>query len=263
MANIHPSSIIHPGASIHETATIGPFCIIGANVKIGAHTHLHSHVVVDGHTEIGESNQFFQGCSIGAPPQDFSYKGEPTRTVIGNNNIFREYVTVHRGTMKENQLTQIGNNCLLMAYVHAGHDVVIGNNCVIANSTNFAGHVKIGDRVSIGGGTNISQFVTLGRGAYIGGATAIDRDIPLFCTAMGNRAYLKGINIIGLRRQGYSKQEISEVVDFYRTMEASALSPRAFVDHPEHMSEYKENRLIIEMAEQIRASEIGIAPFHS
>lgn len=262
MATIHPSSLVDAQAKLHESVKVGPFCIIGPNVEVGANTVFHSHCVIDGHTVIGESNQFFQGCSIGAPPQDNSYKGEPTRVIIGNNNIFREYCSVHRGTLKENGLTQIGNNCLFMAYVHAGHDVGIGNNVTVANSSNFAGHVKIGDRVIIGGGTNISQFVTLGRGAYIGGAAAIDRDIPVFCTAMGNRVYLKGINIIGLRRQGYSKQEISEVVDFYRTMEASALSPRAFVDHPEHMAEYKDNRIVQEMVEQIRKSEIGIAPFN-
>lgn len=258
----HPSSLIDPRADIHESVRIGPFSIIGPHVKIGAGTVLHSHVVIDGHTTIGEGNQFFQGASIGAPPQDLSYKGEPTRTIIGNNNIFREFVTVHRGTLKEKEQTIIGNNGLYMAYVHVGHDVVVGSNVVIVNSTNLAGHVKIGDRVIIGGGTNISQFVTIGRGAYIGGASAIDRDIPVFCTALGNRVYLKGINIIGMRRQGYSKQEISEVVDFYRSMESSALSPRAFVDHQEFMSEYKDNKVVSEMAEQIRKTEIGIAPFN-
>lgn len=263
MPSIHLSSIVDSNAKLHESVKIGPFCIVGPNVEIGANTILYSHVVIDGHTTIGEGNQFFQGCSIGAPPQDNSYKGEPTRTVIGNNNTFREYVSIHRGTLKENLVTQIGSNCLFMAYVHAGHDVSIGNNCVIANSTNFAGHVKVGDRVIIGGGTNISQFVSLGRGAYIGGASAIDRDIPVFCTAMGNRVYLKGINIIGMRRQGYSKQEISEVVDFYRTMESSALSPRSFVDHSELMEEFKDNRVVLEMVEQIKKTEIGIAPFNS
>jgi UDP-N-acetylglucosamine acyltransferase len=263
MSNIHPSAIVDIAAKIHETVKIGPFCLVGPNVEIGANTILHSHVVVDGHTTIGEGNQIFQHCSIGAPPQDNSYKGEPTRTVIGNNNTFREYVSIHRGTLKENQLTQIGNNCLFMAYVHAGHDVVIGNNVTIANSTNFAGHVKIGDRVGIGGGTLVQQWVSIGRGAYIGGASAIDRDIPSFCTVMGNRAYLKGINIIGLKRQGYSKQEISEVVDFLRTMESSNISPRSFVEHAEHMAEYKDNIVVQEMAEQIRKSEIGIAPFNA
>lgn len=262
MSKIHASSLVDPQAKIHESVKIGPFCIVGPNVEIGANTVLHSHVVIDGHTTIGEGNQFFQGCSIGAPPQDNSYKGEPTRTVIGNNNTFREYVSIHRGTLKENLVTTIGSNCLFMAYVHAGHDVVVGNNCTIANSTNFAGHVKIGDRVIIGGGTQIQQFVSLGRGSYIGGASAIDRDIPSFCTAMGNRAHLKGINIIGMKRQGYSKQEISEVVDFLRTIESSNISPRSFVDHAELMAEFKDNRVVQEMVEQIRKSEIGIAPFN-
>ena len=137
MATIHPSALVDAQAKLHETVKIGPFCIIGPNVEVGANTILHSHVVVDGHTTIGEGNQFFQGCSIGAPPQDNSYKGEPTKTVIGNNNTFREYVSIHRGTLKENLVTQIGSKCLFMAYVHAGHDVVIGNNCTIANSTKY------------------------------------------------------------------------------------------------------------------------------
>jgi UDP-N-acetylglucosamine acyltransferase len=263
MSNIHPSSIVDKNAKIHETVKIGPFCIVGPDVSIGANTILHSHVVIDGHTTIGEGNKFFQGCSIGAPPQDNSYKGEPTRTVIGNNNTFREYCSVHRGTLKENHVTTIGDNSLFMAYVHIGHDVVMGNNCTIANSTNFAGHVRIGDRVGIGGGTQIQQWVSLGRGAYIGGGSALDRDIPSFCTAMGNRAHLKGINIIGMKRQGYSKQEISEVVDFLRTIESSNISPRSFVENEEMMKEYKDNRVVSEMSEQIKKSEIGIAPFNA
>jgi UDP-N-acetylglucosamine acyltransferase len=263
MSNIHPSAIIEAGAKVHETVKIGPFCIVGANVEIGANCILHSHVVIDGHTTVGENNKFFQGCSIGAPPQDNSYKGEPTKTIIGDNNTFREYCSVHRGTLKENLVTTIGSNNLFMAYVHLGHDVVFGNNCTIANSTNFAGHVRVGDRVGIGGGSQIQQFITIGRGAYIGGATAIDRDIPIFCTAMGNRAHLKGINIIGMKRQGYTKQEISEVVDFLRTMETAKVSPRSFVDNNELMAEYKDNRVVAEMAEHIRKTEIGIAPFNS
>ncbi len=263
MAQIHPTSIVDKNANLHETVIVGPFCIIGANVTVGANTIFHSHVVVDGHTTIGENNKFFQGCSVGAPPQDNSYKGEPTKTIIGNNNTFREFVSIHRGTTKENLETIIGSNNLLMAYCHIAHDVVMGNNCTIANSTNFAGHVRIGDRVGVGGGTQVQQFCTIGRGAYIGGAAAIDRDIPIFCTAMGNRAHLKGINIIGLKRQGYTKQEVSEVVDFYRTMESSNLSPRAFVENAEKMAEYKDNRVVLEMAEQIKKSEVGIAPFNA
>jgi UDP-N-acetylglucosamine acyltransferase len=260
---IHPTAIVHPEAMIGENVSIGAYSLVGANVSIGEGTIVHSHVLIDGHTEIGEKNQFFPFSSIGSPPQDLTYKGEPTRTVIGNNNVFREYVSVHRGTKKENEITQVGNNCMLMAYVHLGHDVVLGSNCIIANTVNLAGHVKVGDRVIIGGGTNISQFVKLGQGAYIGGGSGIDKDIPLFCTAYGNRVRLKGINIIGLRRQGYTKQVITEVVDFYRTMEAAALSPRSFVENEMLMQEWLGNEIIMQMAKDIKSSELGIAPFVS
>lgn len=260
---IHPTAIIHPEARIAPQVSVGAYSMIGPHVSIGEGTIIHSHVVIDGHTEIGEKNQFFAFCSIGAPPQDLTYKGEPTRTIIGNNNVFREYVSIHRGTKKENEITKVGDHCMLMAYVHLGHDVALGSHCIIANTVNLAGHVKVGDRVIIGGGTNISQFVKLGRGAYIGGGSGIDRDIPLFCTAYGNRVRLKGINIIGLRRQGFSKQVITEVVDFYRTMEASALSPRSFVENEELMQEWSENEVIAQMANDIKSSEIGIAPFVS
>jgi UDP-N-acetylglucosamine acyltransferase len=260
---IHPTAIVHPKAQVADNVTIGPYSLIGPDVKIGAGCKIHSHVVIEGVTTIGEENEFYQFCSIGAPPQDLTYKGEPTRTQIGKGNIFREYVSVHRGTTKEDEVTIVRDNCLLMAYVHLGHDVLIDSNCVFANSVNIAGHVKIGERVIIGGGTNISQFIKLGRGAYLGGGSGIDRDIPLFCTAYGNRVKLKGINIIGMRRQGYAKPIITEVVDFYRTMEASALSPRAFVEHDESMSEFKDNEVVQEMVEQIRKSEVGIAPFVS
>lgn len=260
-AKIHPTAIIEDGAEIGENVKIGPFCLIGSNVRIGEGTEIKSHSVVEGHTRIGKNNMIFPFCSIGAAPQDLTYAGEPTEVEIGDNNVLREYVSIHRGTQKDRKLTSLGNQCLLMAHVHLGHDVSVGNHAIFANSVNLAGHVKIGERVIIGGGTNISQFVSLGRGSYIGGASAIDRDIPIFCTAYGNRVRLKGINIIGLRRQGHEKHHISELVDFYRTMENSVLSPRAFVEHQELMSEFKNNALIDEMCEGIRSSEIGIAPF--
>jgi UDP-N-acetylglucosamine acyltransferase len=261
MAQVHPTAIVNPDARLGENVTVGPFCIIGPHVRIGDNTTLYSHVVMDGHTTIGKNNQFFQFCSIGAPPQDTSYKGEPTRVEVGDNNIFRECVTIHRGTLKQDQLTKIGNNCFFMAYVHVGHDGTVGNNVTLVNSVNLAGHVTLGDRVIIGGGTNIGQFVTLGRGSYIGGGSGIDKDIPPFCTAYGNRIRLKGINIIGMRRQGHSREAINEVVDFYRTMEASTLSPRSFVDHEEYYNEYKNNTVVQEIITAIKKSEVGIAPF--
>lgn len=258
---IHPMAFVHPEAKIGNNVQIGPFCVIGPNVEIGDDCIFHSNVVVDGHTKIGKGNKFFQFGSIGAPPQDNSYKGEPTETIIGDNNTFREYVSIHRGTLKQDKKTVIGSNSLFMSYCHIAHDCTLGNNLTFANSVQLAGHVVIGDRVIIGGNTGISQFVTLGKGAYIGGGSSIDRDIPDFCTAFGNRIRLKGINIIGLKRQGFSKEEVSEVVDFYRTMEASALAPRAFVSHADLMQEYSKNQVIQRIADFIKKSEIGIAPF--
>jgi UDP-N-acetylglucosamine acyltransferase len=260
-ADIHPMASVHPEAQLSSGVKVGPFCVVGPNVKIGEGTTLLSHVVLEGHTTVGKNNSFHQFCSIGAAPQDSSYKGEPTETIIGDGNVFREYVSVHRGTTKQDQKTVIGNNSLYMAACHIAHDCVIGDNVTFANSVMLAGHVNIGSRVIIGGSTAISQFVSLGRGSYIGGGSAIDRDIPTFCTAYGNRVRLKGINIIGLKRQGNDKQIISEVVDFYRTMESSALAPRAFVSHPELMVEFIANPVVKEISDFIKKSEIGIAPF--
>ena len=260
---IHPTAVVHPEAKIGDRVKIGPYCVVSANTQLGNDNTLHSHVILDGHLEIGDNNSFFQFCSIGAPPQDLGYKNEPTRTVIGSNNVFREYVSVHRGTLKQDHITIIGSHGLFMAHAHVGHDVVIGDRVILVNSVNLAGHVNIGDKTIISGGTNVSQFVTIGSGAFIGGLSGVDRDIPPFCAAYGNRIRLKGINIVGLRRQGHSKQEISELVDFYRTMESSALSSRAFVDHKEFVQDFAQNSLVQKLSEFIRKSEIGIAPFIS
>ena len=260
---IHPSAVISEGAEVGKNVKIGAYSVIGSNVKLGDDNIVHPHVVIEGHTTIGDNNEFYQFSSIGANPQDYSYKGEPTRLKIGSNNTFRECVTLNVGTIKQDGLTQIGSGSLFMAYVHMGHDVNVGDNCTIANAVQIAGHVKIGSNAVIGGGTVISQFVTIGRGSFIGGGSAIDHDIPIFCTAIGNRVRLKGINIIGMRRQNISKQHISELVDFLRIMESSSLSPRAFIDHEELMKDFNDNEIVQELVEDIRKTQIGIAPFLS
>jgi UDP-N-acetylglucosamine acyltransferase len=258
---IHPSAIIHEGAEIDQDVEVGPFCIVGSNVKIGKGTKLHSHVIIDGHTTIAEDNEFFPFCSIGAAPQDLSYKQEPSEVIIGKNNVFREYVSIHRGTIKENQRTVVGSNCFLMSYVHLGHDVQLGNKCIIANSCNFAGHVKMGDNCVVGGGTQISQFVKVGRGCFLAGAAGVDRDILPFCTAIGDRAKLKGINIVGMKRNGIDREMISQTVDFFRLMESSSLSPISFIADKENMKEYTKNTTIQEIAEHIVSSKVGVATF--
>lgn len=260
---IHPTAIIEKGAEIDSDVEIGPYSVIGANVKIAKNTKISSHVIVEGHTSIGESNSIGSFSTIGLAPQDFSYKGEPTKTIIGNGNTIREYVSIHRGTLKDNGVTQIGNDGLFMAYVHFGHDVQVGDNVVIANSSNCAGHVKIGSRVIIGGVTSIGQFVAIGEGAYIGGNSSIDKDIPCYCTAYGNRVRLKGINIIGLKRRGEPRESISELVEFYRTMEVSSLSPRSFVNNEKLMSEYHQNKLVEDVANFINKSDMGLPLFMS
>lgn len=260
-AKIHPTAIIEEGAKLEENVVIGPFCIIGANVQIKQGTTLKSHVVVEGHTTIGENNTFHEFCSIGVAPQDKSYKNEPTLTIIGDNNLFREGVTVHRATMKENQKTIVGSNGYFMTHVHFAHDCIIGDNVTLANSTMCAGHVHIGNYVQMGGSCGVAPFCNVGEGAFIGAASAIDKDIPNFFTAMGNRTKLKGINIVGLKRRGHSKEEISELVEFYRIMESSTLSPRAFVDLEENIIDYKDNKLIETIIKFIANSKIGIPPF--
>lgn len=262
MTDVHPTAVVHKGACI-DGAVVGPYCVVGPKVRVGEGSRLRSHVVMDGDLEAGRDNDFFPFSSLGHAPQDIGYAGEPTRVSMGDGNVIREYVSVHRGTAKDRGVTSMGDGNLLMATVHLGHDVSLGSRCVVANSSNLAGHVKIADRVIVGGNVQISQYVSVGRGAYIWGASAIDRDIPQFCSAVGNRAKLKGINIIGMRRQGFDRQVIMELVNFYRTMEGSALSPKSFVEQEDLMQGFQDNAIIREMVDFIKGSRIGIAPFVS
>ncbi|MCY4643852.1 MAG: acyl-ACP--UDP-N-acetylglucosamine O-acyltransferase [Bacteriovoracales bacterium] len=258
---IHPSSIVEKGAQLGTNVVVGPFSIVGPEVKLGDGCRLISHVRMSGDTTVGKNNVFYSFSSIGENPQDISYKGEPTRVEIGDHNTIREYVTIRKGTVKENGLTSVGSHNLIMCYVHLAHDVVLGNHNIIVNAVNMAGHVRIENNVTVGGGSGVIQFVTVGEGAYIGAYSTIDRDIPPFCTAYGNRIKLKGINIVGLRRRGHSRETITVLVDFFRTMEASALSPRAFVKNEKLASEFISDPLVKKMVDFIGRSEIGLAPF--
>jgi UDP-N-acetylglucosamine acyltransferase len=209
---IHPTSQIHPNAEIHPSVEIGPFCTIGSKVKIGRGTKLMSHVVIDGATEIGEENIIFPFAVLGAVPQDLKYKGEDTRLIIGNHNTIREGVTLNLGTVQGGGMTKVGNHCLLMGYTHLGHDCILGDHCIIANYGGLAGHVILEDYVIIGGMTGISQFVRVGAHAYIGGQSGLERDVPPFVVALGSRpCSVKGGNIVGLRRRGFSSETIQKI----------------------------------------------------
>lgn len=213
---VHPTAIISSEAEISSDVEIGPFSVIRGKAKIGSGTKIESHAVIGnqyGMITIGKNNHILSGAIIGGQPQDLSYKGDPTRLEIGDNNTIREFVTINNGTTKGGGLTKIGNNCLLMAYVHVAHDCFIGNNVVIANTTNFAGHVIVEDFVRIGGVCAINQFVTIGKFAYIAGESAINKDILPFTMVqgMGEYAVSRATNKIGLERAGFTKEEVLNV----------------------------------------------------
>ena len=200
MQNIHPTSIIEEGAIIGNDVTIGPFCHITKNVAIGNGTTIASHVLIEGDTKIGENNKIFAHSAIGTIPQDLKYNGEEVQLIIGDNNTIREFAQISPGTEGGGSVTRIGDDNLLMGYIHIGHDVQIGNHCILANGATLAGHVEIGNFVMIGGFSGVHQFVKLGDYAMLAAVSALSQDIPPFCMAEGNRATLRGLNLTGLRR---------------------------------------------------------------
>lgn len=261
MQGIHPTAVIEDGAEIAEGAEVGPYSVIGPMVKLGAQTKIGPHVVIQGDTTLGERNIVHAFCSIGSDPQDLSYKGEKTKVLIGDNNVFREYISINRGTLKQDGITQIGSHGFFMSYCHVGHDVTIGDHVRLVNSCNIAGHVKIGDRAILSGGTNVSQFVSIGKAAFIGGGSAIDKDIPCYLTAVGNRVLLRGVNIVGLKRLGVDKNHISETVEFYRSMEISPTSAKSFCQNIELTQEYSQNPIVQEIIKFIIDSKLSLPSF--
>ena len=216
MSKIHPSAIISPGAELASDVEVGPNAIIGPKVKIGRGTKVEAFAVIEGNTSIGEENKIGHFSVIGGPPQDLKYKGEDTRLVIGDRNHFREYVTINTGTVQARGLTKVGSNCLFMAYVHVAHDCEVGNNVIIANSSNLAGHSIIEDFVNITGGVGIVQFARIGKFAYIGGHSGIDKSVAPYCIAVGNRAFVRGVNLIGLKRRGIDGDRLRAILDAYK-----------------------------------------------
>jgi len=210
---IHATAVVDPQADIHPTATLEPYVVIAGSVTIGAETIIGSHTVVSGHTTIGERNTIAAFASIGAPPQDVHYQGEPTELNIGDDNHIREYVSIHRGTVSGNGKTVIGNKNMIMAYCHIAHDCRLGDQVVMANVATLAGHVEIGNHVNLGGLVAIHQFCRIGDYTYVGGMSGISLDVPPFVILSGtrNRMRITGVNKIGLRRNGFDKKTISKL----------------------------------------------------
>ena len=217
--SIHPTAIVAEGAVIPASCTVGPYCTIGAHVVLGENCELVSHVILDGHTTLGDWNRIFSFACVGIAPQDLKYAGEPTRVVIGDGNVIREYVTISRGTAGGGGMTRMGSDCLLMAYVHVGHDSVIGDGCILANAATLAGHVVVEDFAVVGALCPVHQFCRIGKYSYIGGATTITQDVlPFSLTSVERNNHAYGLNKVGLQRRGFSAEELRELSTAMRVL---------------------------------------------
>ena len=221
--DIHPTAIVHPRATIAPGVKIGAYSLIGENVRIGKDTVIDSHVVVEGWTEVGERCHLFPFVSIGTAPQHMRYRGEPTRVTIGNENVIREFVTIHRATVEGGGITTLGHGNFIMAYSHIAHDCKVGNQVIMANASTLAGHIAVEDFAIVGGLVAIHQFVRVGCYAIIGGASGVPKDIPPYMCAAGNRAKLFGLNTVGLKRHRFSEATLFALKQAYRILFRSHL----------------------------------------
>jgi UDP-N-acetylglucosamine acyltransferase len=224
---IHPTAIVHRGARLAPDVEVGPYSVIGEHVEVGEGSFIGSHVVLDGHTRIGQRNTIWHFVSIGAPPQDKKYKGEPAGVEIGDRNTIREFCTINRGTVQDAGVTRIGNDNCIMAYVHFAHDCQIGNNAIFANLAQIAGHVSVGDWAILGGNTQAHQFVQIGAHSFTGMGTYLAQDLPPYVTAAGNMARPFGINKEGLKRRGFSPEAIAGLKRAYKTLYRKGLTLEA------------------------------------
>ena len=253
---IHPTAIVDPTAEIADGVTVGPYSIIGPEVVIGVDTVIEPHVVIRGPTRIGVRNHIYQFSTVGEATPDLKYRDEPTGLVIGDDNIIRENVTIHRGTVQDRGLTQIGDKNLIMAYVHVGHDSVVGNNTILVNNTALAGHVSVGDWAILSGYTLVHQFCKIGAHSFSGMGTAIGKDVPAFVTVAGSPAEAKTINAEGLRRRGFGQQTISELRRAYKIIYRQSLTLEVALQRLEEMS--KETPDVQVLVDSLKHSERGI-----
>lgn len=222
-AAVHPTAVVADGAELAADVRVGAYAVIGPHVRVGGGTSVGPHAVIDGRTTIGERNRIFQFASVGAEPQDLKYRGEESRLEIGDRNIIREFATLSTGTAGGGMVTVLGDDNLLMNYAHVGHDSRVGSHCILANSAALAGHVTVEDYAIVGGLAAIHQFVRIGESAILGGGAMVVHDVPPFCSATGDRARLRGINLVGLRRRGFTAEQLRAIKRAYRLLFASGL----------------------------------------
>ncbi|MDG2250745.1 MAG: acyl-ACP--UDP-N-acetylglucosamine O-acyltransferase [Gammaproteobacteria bacterium] len=253
---IDSSARIHPSAKIAEDVRIGPWCLVGENVSIGAGTVLDSHVVIRANTRMGEGNRIFQFSSIGEDPADKKFEGEESWLEIGDNNVFREGVTAHRGTAVGGGITKIGSNNLQMPYVHIAHDCIVGDNTVFANNVGISGHVQVGDWAILGGYAGVNQFLKIGAHAMVGAMTHITNDIPAFMIVSGRPATVRSINAIGLERRGLDKETIADLREAYKIIYKRNYSLQEAIDQLKAMREGCETMQVL--IDSLESSEKGI-----
>jgi UDP-N-acetylglucosamine acyltransferase len=210
--------VVDPGAILEEGVHIGPFCVVGANVRLGRNVQLHAHVVVEGHTTIGEGTKVSPFAVLGTPPQDVKYRGEESRLEIGSHNVIREHVTMNPGTESGRMLTRVGDRSMFMVGAHVAHDCMVGDQVVFANNATLAGHCTVGDYAILGGLCAVHQHVRIGAYAFIGGMSGVENDVIPFATALGDRAALGGLNIVGLKRRGFSREQVHRMRQAYRKL---------------------------------------------
>lgn len=253
---IHPTAIVDPAARLADDVEVGPFTVIGADVEIGAGSRIGPHVVLKGPTRLGERNRIFQFASVGEDCQDKKYAGEPTRLVMGDDNVVREGATLHRGTVQDRGETTIGSRNLFMAYSHVGHDCVIGDDCILANQATLGGHVTLGDFVILGGLTAIHQFCHVGEHAMCGGGSIVTKDIPAYLMVNGNPGQAHGLNLVGLKRRGFSREALKGLSEAYRVVYRQGLTLEQALD--ELAARYAGQGAVETFIASLRASTRGI-----
>ena len=238
-SQVHPSSFLSKNVKLGDNVTIGPFCNLDGNIEINDNTELKSHISISGNTTIGKNNIFYPFSHIGCDPQDLKFKGEDSNLVIGDSNIFRENVTVSKGTHDGGMLTKLGNNNLLMTGVHIAHDCQIGNKNIFVNQVTLGGHVNIINNVVIGGLSAIIQFVTIGSHTMIGGMSGIDKNVLPFSLVIGNRAKLRGLNLVGIRRNNFTKDEIDRIKELHKSINSNDYQLNKEISIDQFFIEYK------------------------
>lgn len=254
---IHPTAVVSPKAELGTDVKIGPYCVIGDEVRIGARSHLHAHLVMEGPITIGEDNEFYPFSSIGARSQDLKYAGEPTHARIGDRNTFREFVTVHRATTAE-MSTCIGSDNNFLAYAHVAHDTVVGNHCILSNAATLAGHVTVEDHVILSGFAGVHQFCRVGAHSMIGGCAKIVQDVPPYTIADGHPARLRGLNLVGLERRDFAKEDIRALKTAYKTLFLKKEANLASQIEVLKTSEIAQNEKVLQILDFLQSSQRGV-----